>query len=479
MEDSAMDRLFDQLKDWISFADSLWTVGGAIVLVAVFFMRRIRRERQVASEAIRGYSVKLSEVGELVRNLETENTRLADELNAMARRDFESVRQQAGFADSIARQHEANDLFKKCFDLNADALTFASIQIARVHLEGYHVNGAADHIGQARRFADIALLVSPESKLAKTLRAEVLVMAASIRAAPADHRRTEQLWDEALSLCQSKPGRPATPQDYARLLETGTRLRQAGLYEQAGAALRAGYRASLSAFGEDSPVTLTALNNVATNYSDRNLPAEARPLHAELADRYEQLAGHVDEDAYRHRIAVAACDRKLHGEAAALDSFQRLIADGEGRFGADNRWVLKARNSLAVCLSGVGRDEDAEEVYRDVIKRESRLLGDDHVNTLATRTNLAVLLEKTGRTEEAHDMLVDILSRHERVLGVDHPMTQQTLKLLEVVLRPKLHDPLDGSSRMVESSQQPHPNSAHASPPQATTTGQTETKPRV
>lgn len=413
--------LFGQVKELLSFLDAVWGVGGALVVIALFMYRRIRRDRAVTSAKIQQLSSQIGEIGDVVKNLEAENTRLTDELTQMRSRDFEHTLTVSKQASSLSGQHVAALSLGNCFVLNSASLVGISLALARLHLEAFYSTRDFAQLKESDRFASIAVLVLPASPEARALKAEVTIAIASNGSATDTGRPPDDLWDEALELLRdSEPGTD-DEERFDALQRLGTRLREEGQYELAGAALRAAYRAAERAFGATSIQTLAALNNVATNFNDRGLPAAAKPLFQQLVERQQCAAGHLDEQTYRFMLAATACDRQLSGEQTVLASLEALVKDGKDRFGPENRWVLKAQNSLAVCLAVVGRDAEAEQLYRDTIDRETRLFGPNHDNPLSTRTNLARLLLKVGRTHHAVAEMADVAQRRLELHGANHP----------------------------------------------------------
>ncbi len=73
--------------------------------------------------------------------------------------------------------------------------------------------------------------------------------------------------------------------------------------------------------------------------------------------------------------------------------------------------TLKARNGLAITLSGQGLWDEAEATHRDIIEIKEAGLGPAHPSTLDSMYNLALLLKHRGRYEESEDLFVDAIAR--------------------------------------------------------------------
>jgi hypothetical protein len=430
MPEPVPPSLFAQLKEWLSFLDSIWGVAGAVVVTAAFMYRRMSRKQALSSIEIERLSSKLGDIGTVVKTLEADNAKLADQLAQISARDFEYALAALQPATSLSQQHVAVLNLGNCFSLNSQSLSEVALALARIHLEAFYSRGDIAQLKEADRFATIAVLVAPTA-VALAVKAQVAMAIASNAPGRDSRRPRDDLWDEALDVLRNSEPTVDDKQRFQALQAAGTRLRNAGHYELAGAALRAAHRIAEGSFGLHSQETLVALNNVATNFNDRGLPGAAKPLFEELADRQHRIAGHFDDQAYRFKLAATACDRQLLGEKRVLARFESLVKDGRERFGRDNRWVLKAQNSLAVCLAAVDRDAEAEALYRDTIERETRVFGSNHENPLSSRANLAAQLVKTGRRDAAIAEMTDVVRRREEMHGADHPVTRKALHQLE------------------------------------------------
>lgn len=432
MSDSSFWKtLFDQLREWLSFFDSVWGVGSAVVVTAVVMSRRARRDRTAASGQIRALHTQIGEVSRIVETLEAENARLAEQIAQFSQRDLQQVVIAARQANPIADRQSVAENLSTCVSLNATYLAEAALSLSRIHLDAFYTNGDTAQLNEAGRFALLASVATPDALDAMKARAEIMAAIAANPGANASLRERDELWDEAFELLGHSSPTASGPEKFIALQQLGTQLRNEGKYELAGAALRGSYRIATEIFGENSPETLAALNNVATNFGDRGLPDQAKTLFKELAERQQNAAGHIDEQTYRYLIAEAACERQIDGESAALSRMESLLKDGRERFGENNRWVLKAQNSLAVCLAAARRDSEAEALYRDAIEKETRLFGHDHVNPLATRANLAALLFRTNRKEEAIAVMMDVARRRAELHGEAHPETVGARHALE------------------------------------------------
>ena len=92
--------------------------------------------------------------------------------------------------------------------------------------------------------------------------------------------------------------------------------------------------------------------------------------------------------------------------------------------GADRR-VTAARNGLARVYERLGRNEDAEALYRRILETRGRRLGDDHPEIASVRGNLALCLLRQHRFDEAAETSGRAVRGLETSFGPDHPRTLQ------------------------------------------------------
>ena len=91
--------------------------------------------------------------------------------------------------------------------------------------------------------------------------------------------------------------------------------------------------------------------------------------------------------------------------------------------GPDHPETLKAMSNLALAIQSQGRLAEAEQMYREVLAAEQRVLGPEHPFTALTMFNLAGLLFHEGRQADAEKLCREALAIQLRVLGPEHPYT--------------------------------------------------------
>ena len=113
----------------------------------------------------------------------------------------------------------------------------------------------------------------------------------------------------------------------------------------------------------------------------------------------------------------------LQGRYAEAEELGRQVLADQRRVLGDRstRTRLATRQNLARLTGKAGRYAEAERMYRRVLADRRRVLGDDHPDTLATRHRLARMIGLQGRYGEAEELCHQILDDRRRLLGEDHP----------------------------------------------------------
>lgn len=96
--------------------------------------------------------------------------------------------------------------------------------------------------------------------------------------------------------------------------------------------------------------------------------------------------------------------------------------------------TLVAIQTFAALQGGLGKYNEAEQTYRQVVKASAIVFGKQHHNTLAVTSNLAIVLAQIGRDQEAEQTFRETLDAIKRVLGKDHPETLRVAGNLAVLL---------------------------------------------
>src|SRR6266700_7365695 len=110
-------------------------------------------------------------------------------------------------------------------------------------------------------------------------------------------------------------------------------------------------------------------------------------------------------------------DAGKYSEAIALA--QAMLANQEKR--PPSRDLAGALNNLAQLYGDVGRDADAEPMYKRAIAIMEKAVGLDSAAIAPELSNLAALYERQGRYAEAEPLFKRALALSEKSLGPNHP----------------------------------------------------------
>ncbi|KZP04245.1 TPR-like protein [Athelia psychrophila] len=114
-------------------------------------------------------------------------------------------------------------------------------------------------------------------------------------------------------------------------------------------------------------------------------------------------------------------------ECERYSLLDRVLADHRNLFGSNDIRTLNVMHLLARVCASLGRYQEAEPQFLQVLAATEEQLGADHPDTLAIVNNLASLYESQGRFNEAESLYGRALAGKEKQLGTDHPATLVTV----------------------------------------------------
>jgi tetratricopeptide (TPR) repeat protein len=103
------------------------------------------------------------------------------------------------------------------------------------------------------------------------------------------------------------------------------------------------------------------------------------------------------------------------------------------RLGADHPATLRSLNTLAASYSELGRFDQAEPLYKQVVDSDRRTLGPDHPEAITSLHNLGVHYRDRGRYDEAEPLLREALAGAKKSLGLGHEHTRTIIQNLAVL----------------------------------------------
>ncbi len=202
------------------------------------------------------------------------------------------------------------------------------------------------------------------------------------------------------------------------------------------------------AYGDEHPVTLASMNNLAEAFRASADYNHARAMHEEVLEIRRRQFGN-DHAAISQSINNLALTLLGQGE---LEGARELLNEGMEIFsreiGNEHPDTFRLMANLATILRAQGELRGAQELFEKAVKGEERELGEQHPETLESMNGLAQTLRDLGRISDARDLLEEIWKIRKAVLGERHPHSLTSMNDLAVTLW-DLGD-LDSARRLAE-----------------------------
>jgi len=174
--------------------------------------------------------------------------------------------------------------------------------------------------------------------------------------------------------------------------------------------------------GQDHPASIAVMSNLATLLQQQGRLAEATEMLRRSAQLCEKVNGpnHPDTAAAENNLALGL---DAAGEFAEAEKVYLKIISRRGALNPDDPGLLVARSNYALLVQKMGRLDEAEASFRELIGQMKRVLGDDHMHTLFAESNLAMLRAQRGDLAEAEQIFRSIIPRARKALTSQSPAT--------------------------------------------------------
>jgi tetratricopeptide (TPR) repeat protein len=174
------------------------------------------------------------------------------------------------------------------------------------------------------------------------------------------------------------------------------------------------------------------------NVKDPDLPQswteyeEFEPHLRSLNQRWNGLYG-VNLELVGANVVMAKSlwHRGRYNEAEVL--FKEVVKSYETEFGCEHPSTVVSMNDLAFIYNSQGRYGDAEALHKQALALQEKHLGADHLSTLASIHHLAIVHTSQGRYDDAEALHKRALAGYEKHLGADHPTTLASIHDLAIV----------------------------------------------
>lgn len=171
-------------------------------------------------------------------------------------------------------------------------------------------------------------------------------------------------------------------------------------------------------FGEDDPLTLNAMFNLARTYLHLGKLSESQALLETVFDKRTHFFGpdHPDTLMVRNELGMNLCAQKTN-----LDEAERhVLSTLEIRkrvLGEEHAYTLWSINDLSKIYCERRQFSDAARVLEEIIPTVVRTLGDDHVGMIMTKGNLCRAYIYCEKWQKAGELIEQL---HE-IVPLEHP----------------------------------------------------------
>jgi tetratricopeptide (TPR) repeat protein len=211
-----------------------------------------------------------------------------------------------------------------------------------------------------------------------------------------------------------------------------------GDYEQALALQQQVVELARELYPEDDPQRSQSLYDLARVHQHRR-------EHRSAEEFYRQALAIQQRQPEPDDLAIA---RSLHGLAQAKlqggvpspavgPLLRAALSIRRARIADDHRDLLTNLNDLGLHLRYQGRQEEAEQVFRELAGRleQAAAMGPDHPARATVLGNLALALWQQGKLEEAETVARQSQATMARALGEAHPYVAAANRMLVRVLK--------------------------------------------
>jgi tetratricopeptide (TPR) repeat protein len=193
------------------------------------------------------------------------------------------------------------------------------------------------------------------------------------------------------------------------------------------------------ALGEEHPVTVDAMANLAVTLMDLGELDRGREMLEHVADWRRTQLGDRHEQTLRANANLATVYSRQGDLDSARQLLEQVLEGVRALLGDEHHDTLMAMSNLAVVQSGLGNLDRARELAECVLDTRRRLLDDEHPDTLVAMGNLALVLRKQGELDGARQLEEKVLECRLKLLGKEHAHTRVAIENLLVTVH-KLGD---------------------------------------
>jgi tetratricopeptide (TPR) repeat protein len=267
-------------------------------------------------------------------------------------------------------------------------------------------------------------------------RADDLAFAAMEAAERGHLGEAERVALQALNLAEALVDDLDRDRSLARALRPlGTAQRARGRYREAEGTFTRALDHATAGFGPDSIEIAELHNDLGMTFKYVGRFDEAEAAYGKARVILEGLPDVDPED-------LAALFHNLGGLAHARDDFEtaeplarRAVEIRSSTLGRRAPATLLDRSAHAAIVAGLGRSDEAESSFRELLGDLEVTLGPDHPEVAVALNNLAALVQARGALAEAETLYRRVIAIKEAALGDDSPTLAVPFNNLATVLR--------------------------------------------
>ncbi len=158
----------------------------------------------------------------------------------------------------------------------------------------------------------------------------------------------------------------------------------------------------------------------------------APPLPSGQTDKKAECREDPDTLCSMDNLGLALHDQGKEEEAEQIH--RQILELREKLLGRENPFTLTSMNNLALALYDQGKDKEAEQIHRQTLELREKVSGREHPATLCSMNNLALALHGQGRDKEAEQIHRQTLELREKLLGRENPFTLTSMNNLALTL---------------------------------------------
>ncbi len=186
-------------------------------------------------------------------------------------------------------------------------------------------------------------------------------------------------------------------------------------------------------WGDDNEYTIVARNNYGFALLNVGRHADAEGVFRAALAAGQRVYGddHAMTLNLMHNLAISLGDQQKHEEQESL--LRAALNGRRNLLGNQDPHTLKTMHALATMLKDLGRLDEAEVLYREATTTAEQAWPDGHYLTEHFRRGLGICLTAMGRFEEAQTQLLLSREREQTLLRPDHPNHVEGIeKLIEL-----------------------------------------------